>query len=544
VAGENKSIITTPGKLIKRLFGWVKEQLSRTIFGSFKFIFPKRTITPFAFLGMLTFVCFALLGITGLYLMFYYEPSLEGAFDSVYSITNEVSYGFVIRNIHYHASNAMIFLAVMHCFYLLFKARYKLRNKLMWIDGVLIGLLAIMEAFTGYALIMNERAMFAMSIGQTLAADMHPLLSQIAMGGGSLSEFILRFYTLHVIAIPAIMILLAMIHFPRNLILDLPVISMVVGILFLFAGFLPVELGNKYFPGLSFGITVPEWYFSGIYAFLRTGLDRVLAALIIPAIFVGIITLIPLLDRNKKFKIRDRPLITAFGVASICLIILSTIWGSRSFNFVDPVVLDVDIPIDPIIFWFVSTVTGLTSFSITYFLVKRKSKVAKLVKKRKVGFYLLENEVVLLIATIVILQIALNYLAYQAYSLGYWENALKEWGVSFIGLSIALFGYRIKRPKGISLPRGRQETIVLSFKKVTSFLRVCQAVIVAYAWLLDPIFYKNQMIFGIIIGATLVIFALSIYLYRLTHRMSKEDYEWLAVGIAIVAQLILFVFFL
>jgi len=523
---------------------WLESQLSRTIFKGIRFIIPKRVLSPFAFLGMLTFFCFVILAVTGLYLMLYYEPTLKGAYDSVYKITNEVPYGFVIRSLHYHASNAMVLLAVMHCFYLFFKGRYKIRNTLLWLDGLILGLLTVLEAFTGYSCIMNERAMFAMSIAQTLASDINPSIALIVTGGGTISDFILRFYSFHVIIIPAVMILLIIFHFPRNLILDIPFFAVIVGVILIIAGLFPAELGNKYFPGLSFAITVPEWYFAGIYAFLRTGIDRDLAALILPIIFVGILAIIPFIDRGKTFRVRERPFISAFGVSSICQILLATIWGSRSYDFINPVASDADIPIDPLVFWPAFIATGIVSFGVTYFLLKRKGAVRKRVKREAVKFYLLEREVILLAATIVIIQIVLNYFAFQAYSLGFWETALIEWGVSFLGLSIALYGYRISRPQEIPLPRGRKEAIVIPLGKATGILVAFQAAIVAYAWLLDPFFYKSQKVFGIILGVALIIFAVIVYLYRITNRMSGKDYEWIAVGLAVVAQLILFAFFI
>ncbi|MFB5597863.1 MAG: cytochrome bc complex cytochrome b subunit, partial [Nitrosopumilaceae archaeon] len=60
-------------------FYWVWDGLDRTIFTAIKFSFPARFVSPFGFLGMLTFIVFVILGISGALLMFYYEPIISRA---------------------------------------------------------------------------------------------------------------------------------------------------------------------------------------------------------------------------------------------------------------------------------------------------------------------------------------------------------------------------------------------------------------------------------------------------------------------------------
>ena len=123
------------------LFWWAWRRLERTILLGIKIVFPSRFISPLGFLGMLTLVVFIILGVTGALLMFHFEPAFgdcsQGnpqtcniAFESVERITNDVGWGFMMRNIHYHASNAMVLLAVMHMFYQYFSGRYKLRYEM------------------------------------------------------------------------------------------------------------------------------------------------------------------------------------------------------------------------------------------------------------------------------------------------------------------------------------------------------------------------------------------------------------------------------
>ena len=110
--------------------------------------------------------------------MLYYSPTVifnpvtgtsTTPYDSVRNIDTVVPFGSALRNIHYHASNAMVLLAVAHMFYQYFSGRYKLRYEVLWVTGIIIGILTIIEAYTGYDLLLNVRGMLAINIGRALA---------------------------------------------------------------------------------------------------------------------------------------------------------------------------------------------------------------------------------------------------------------------------------------------------------------------------------------------------------------------------------------
>jgi len=100
---------------IVALLYWIWDGVDRTIFTAIKFSFPARFVSPFGFLGMLTFTVFIILGVTGALLMFYYQPILDRAWDSVEFINDDVPFGFHIRNIHYHGSMQWFYLQYFTC---------------------------------------------------------------------------------------------------------------------------------------------------------------------------------------------------------------------------------------------------------------------------------------------------------------------------------------------------------------------------------------------------------------------------------------------
>jgi ubiquinol-cytochrome c reductase cytochrome b subunit len=315
--------------LLKKFYEWLVDRLDRTGWLAYKITIPKRFVSPLPFLGFLTFFNFIILGITGALLMLFYTPSLSGAWQSVSLINNTLPYGVIVRNIHYFASDAMVFLALAHMYYNYFSGRFKIRNEIIWVTGVIFGTITVLEAFTGYDIILNTRAVLAVSIGVSLnysAPMIGPQIVHILFGQG-FPDFILRFYALHIFIIPVLMIILMLVHFPRNLTFDIPIVSAITGAVLLLGGLYPVSLGVQYTPTVNPGYTLPEWYLTSLYAFLRTFMPKFIAGILIPTLFILMFLVIPFVDKSKKFSWKDRPFFTALGFASLGQILLTTYWG-------------------------------------------------------------------------------------------------------------------------------------------------------------------------------------------------------------------------
>lgn len=455
-----------------RFFKWLWQGLERTIFVGIKFTYPSRFVSPMGFLGMLTFITFIILGITGALLMFYYEPILDRAWDSVKTINNTIPYGFHIRNIHYHASNAMVFLALAHMYYQYFSGRYKIRNEVLWVTGVILGTVTILEAFTGYDIIYNERAELAISIASSLTNSIPvigPQLREMVFGAG-FADFVLRFYALHVFILPIVMLGLMAVHFPRFLVFDVPMVMAVAGMIFIVAGVFPVELGNKFDPTVPPDITVPEWYLSGIYGFLRTQYDKFVTGVLWPGLFIAALAMIPFIDRYKKLSWKDRPLITAIGITSLAQIIVTTYWGF----YIDPdfrkPLLD-RIVIDPILFYLVMLLLVPLSFGFTYMMIKLAKHFEELNKKEaaarkargSTGLNIPIRWGWWLLAVLLAFQVYLNIAAYYA-----GINGFKNVQLFIIGLVLVTFAgvfhlYRylneqVKKMKPIAKPAPKEPT--------------------------------------------------------------------------------------
>jgi ubiquinol-cytochrome c reductase cytochrome b subunit len=435
--------------VISRFYHWVVDGLDRTVYMGVQYTFPKRFVSPLGFLGVLTGITFLVLGVTGGLLMIYYQPTLNGcgsitcAFASIERINNSVPFGWLLRNIHYAASNAMVLLAVLHMYYQYFSGRFKIKNEVLWVTGVILGIITGVEAYSGYDLLFNQRAGLAIEIGSSLA-NASPLVGgalRLATFGSGFSDFILRLYAAHVFILPMVMLILVFIHFPRYLVFDLPVISTVVGGLFLVAAIFPVAVGIPYSPSNP-QLTIPEWYVNALYALLRTEFDKFVMGGVIPALFFLMAIVVPFVDTSKRLNWKDRPFFTALGITTIAQILITTAWGF----YVNP---NTSLPtlqrlfVDPV--YYFSSMLGVTvlCFIGTYaFLryLRSKERVRKAIAP--MGPLLTKKWVFIIFVLLVMAQVAINGLAAQAVTSSLWNMTLFDTGAILVTFGLIAHLYR------------------------------------------------------------------------------------------------------
>jgi ubiquinol-cytochrome c reductase cytochrome b subunit len=435
--------------IITRLYRWIYDGLERTVYMGVQYTYPKRFVSPLAYLGVLTGIVFLVLGITGGLLMIYYEPTLSGcgsltcAFASIERINDSVPFGWLLRNIHYTASNAMVLLAVLHLYYQYFSGRFKIKNEVLWVTGIILGIITGVEAFSGYDLLFNQRAGLAIEIGSSLA-NATPVIGgafRLATFGAGFTDFVLRLYAAHVFILPMVMLILVFIHFPRYLVFDLPVISTVVGGLFLVAAIFPVAVGIGYSPSNA-QLTIPEWYLTGIYALLRTEFDKFVMGGLMPALLFLMATVVPFVDTSKKLNWKDRPFFTAIGITSIAQILITTAWGF----YINP---DTRLPtldrlfVDPVLYFSSMLAVTFLSFLGTYaFLRYLRSKERVRRAGAPVGPLLTRKWVFILFVLLVVAQVAINGFAAQAISSGLRNLALFDVGAVLVTFGVIVHLYR------------------------------------------------------------------------------------------------------
>jgi quinol-cytochrome oxidoreductase complex cytochrome b subunit len=170
-------------------------------------------------LGGISFFLFLALTVTGVYLMFFYVPSVARAYQDILAIESSVAFGSLVRNMHRWAAHLMVLTVFLHMVRVFYHGAYKPPREFNWVVGVVLLLLTLLLSFTGYLLPWDQIAFWAITVGTQMALYA-PLLGQessfFLLGGIQVGqETLLRFYVFHVIFFPLITAILLVVHFWR-----------------------------------------------------------------------------------------------------------------------------------------------------------------------------------------------------------------------------------------------------------------------------------------------------------------------------------------
>jgi len=384
---------------------------------------------------MATTICFLITIGTGLPLLIYYRPSpWSAAYDSIKYITESVTFGALLRGVHYHASNAMVFLAIAHAIYVFFKRLYKGRFDFLWVTGVVLAVLTVLAAFTGYVLIFNDRAVEAQTIMLGITESIHPILKAL-MAGTGLSERALRLYAFHIAIIPTIIIALLSVHLPRALRISVPMIIGIFAVLFIATGIYPAELGPKFDPTTTAEFMPPEWYFLWVFTLLRTWAPVIYVGVLIPGLFVVLMMIAPWVDTGRKPKITDRPRMAIIGISSIAYFIYLTI---RGLTGVGPPAQQVP-PIEV-----VGVLIGIVIASIAFFKIITPILINKKRQPRRIKLdYIPMNTALALMGVMLGIQLILLYSFANAFIIGNNKLVSLDIGLILLGLGVTIHIYAV-----------------------------------------------------------------------------------------------------
>jgi len=174
-------------------------------------------------LGGMSFFLFILLTVTGIFLMFFYRPSAgpgnELAYADMQRIIAGVQFGDLVRNMHRWGAHLMVFTVFLHMARVFYHGAYKAPREFNWVVGVILLLLTLLLAFSGYLLPWDQLAIWAFSVGMSMAG-FSPVLGQqvsfVLQGGVEVGpETLLRWYVLHVLGLPFVTTLFLAVHFWR-----------------------------------------------------------------------------------------------------------------------------------------------------------------------------------------------------------------------------------------------------------------------------------------------------------------------------------------
>ncbi len=170
-------------------------------------------------LGGLSFFLFILLTITGIFLMFYYTPTTEQAYNDIMALSTDVAFGSLVRNMHRWGAHLMVLSVFLHMSRVFYHGAYKPPREFNWVVGVVLLLLTLLLSFSGYLLPWDQLALWAVTVGSNMGRAAPVVGDQVTFllfSSLEISEAtLLRFYVLHVLAFPFIIVIFMAVHFWR-----------------------------------------------------------------------------------------------------------------------------------------------------------------------------------------------------------------------------------------------------------------------------------------------------------------------------------------
>ena len=306
--------------------------------------------------------------LTGIWLTMNYEPSGDGAFRSIEYIMRDVDYGWLLRYLHSTGASAFFVVVYLHMFRGMMYGSYQKPRELLWLFGMLIYLVLMAEAFMGYLLPWGQMSYWGAQVIISLFGAIPYFGDDITLwirgdyvvSGATLN----RFFALHVIALPLVLVILVFLHiialhevgsnnpdgieikrkegtvpkeaettqftfhpyykkgktiidaipfYPYYIVKDIVAVA-IFFIFFCYIVFFMPEGGGYFLEKPNFEAAnplktpehiAPVWYFTPFYAILRAVPDK-LAGVLLMFAAIAVLALLPWFDRGKVRSIRYR----------------------------------------------------------------------------------------------------------------------------------------------------------------------------------------------------------------------------------------------
>lgn len=169
-------------------------------------------------MGVVLLTLFSLLVVSGFFLLMYYKPDVNLAFDSVnHTIMTEVAFGWLWRHIHAVAASMIFLIIYIHMFVAIYYGSFKKGREMVWIGGMLLFVLFSAEAFSGYMLPWGQMSYWAAAVITNLFGGIPfigPDVVEWVRGNFVVADSTLtRFFMLHVCLLPIVIIGVIALHF-------------------------------------------------------------------------------------------------------------------------------------------------------------------------------------------------------------------------------------------------------------------------------------------------------------------------------------------
>jgi ubiquinol-cytochrome c reductase cytochrome b subunit len=348
-------------------------------------------------LGEIALYSFIILILTGIFLTLWFRPSQAGveyqgsysllkglhmseAYASTLDISFDVRGGLLMRQIHHWAAVLFIAAMMVHLLRVFFTGAFRKPRELNWVLGILMLFLGVVEGFIGYGLPDDLLSGTGLRITQGLiqASPVVGTYLSFFIFGGEFpgDEFVSRFYTVHVLLIPGLILALLTLHLilvvyhkhtqyagpgrTEKNVVGYPLwpvytakaggfFFVVFGVTALMGALLqinPVWLYGPYNPAEVTAGSQPDWYmgwlegsvrlmpgFESTFWGITLSWNIIIPALLIPPIYVGFVLMYPFLEQwitgdKREHHILDRPRNqpTRTGIGAAMITFYALLW--------------------------------------------------------------------------------------------------------------------------------------------------------------------------------------------------------------------------
>lgn len=351
VAGEKKE---------SRFLSWIDKRYPFSDFWSkhLSEYYAPRNFNFWYFFGSFSLLVFVGQILSGIWLVMEYAPTGDASFDSVQHIMREVRYGWLLRFMHTTGASAFFAVVYLHMYRGLIYGSYQKPRELLWLVGMVIYLMLLLEAFTGYVLPWGQMSYWGAAVITSFASAV-PYVGEMILvwlrGGYSVTAVTLhRFFSLHVIAIPLLLCVLIFVHLvalhhvgsnnpdgidikekknsrgvpldgipfhPYYTVKDLVGVGVFLLVFCSIMFFMPsmngifIEADNSVLanPMMTPPEIAPVWYMTPFYAMLRAIPNKFLGLLTMAAA-IALMFVLPWLDRSRVRSIRYKGWISKVAV--------------------------------------------------------------------------------------------------------------------------------------------------------------------------------------------------------------------------------------
>jgi ubiquinol-cytochrome c reductase cytochrome b subunit len=354
-------------RAVNGLMGWVNDRAPALLPAYKKHMseyYAPKNFNLWYYFGSLALLVLVNQIVTGIFLTMHFKPSAAMAFDSVEYIMRDVEGGWLIRYLHSTGASLFFVVVYLHMFRGLIYGSYQKPRELVWVLGMLIFLTLMAEAFMGYVLPWGQMSYWGAQVIINLFGAIPvigPELTEWIRGDYLVSDATLnRFFALHVIALPLVILLLVVLHLgalhevgsnnpdgvdikkvknketgiPKDGIAFHPYYTVKdlfgAGFFMTFAAFIVFfapTFGGLFLEHDNFvpanPMVTPEhikpvWYFTPYYAMLRAIPDKLFGVMVMGGATLILFGL-PWLDKSPVKSIRYRPFLHKLLIALFCV---------------------------------------------------------------------------------------------------------------------------------------------------------------------------------------------------------------------------------